>query len=129
MNTKLHPQTFSILPFMVQAKYKEANRDERAKVVLASSKTLEEKIPAIISDALRLSMSDLASPIRTREMAEARAIIVYILRIKTIMTWKAIGNLFNRDHTTAMYGYNVVADQIDVNPEFSIKIERLMRLV
>jgi len=127
--TKMHPQTFAMLPLMTQAKYSKSNRDERAKTIVENSKKLVDKIPLIIANALELQMVDLQSPVRTRELAEARAVIFYILRLKTLLTWKQMAAMFNRDHSTAIYGYQTTADLISVNKTYASKIERLMKLI
>jgi chromosomal replication initiator protein len=57
---------------------------------------------------------DLRGPDRTKEVAMARQVAMYLLREETDASLPAVGeSLGGRDHTTIMYGYKKIADMIE----------------
>jgi chromosomal replication initiator protein len=56
----------------------------------------------------------LLGPDRTKEVAMARQVAMYLLREETDASLPAVGeSLGGRDHTTIMYGYKKIADMIE----------------
>lgn len=51
------------------------------------------------------SVAELLSPIRSKGVVLARHEAMYRLRTERLLSWGRIGNLFHRDHTTALHGY------------------------
>ncbi len=61
-----------------------------------------------------LSSQALLGPERTKEIAMARQVAMYLIREETDASLPAVGELLGgRDHTTIMYGYKKVADMIE----------------
>ena len=61
-----------------------------------------------------LTSQALLGPERTKEIAMARQVAMYLIREETDASLPAVGELLGgRDHTTIMYGYKKVADMIE----------------
>ena len=61
-----------------------------------------------------LTRQALLGPERTKEIAMARQVAMYLIREETDASLPAVGELLGgRDHTTIMYGYRKVADMIE----------------
>ena len=69
---------------------------------------------------------ELKSKKRTKELAWARHVAIYVLRKKTDMSLPAIGSEFGRDHTTILSSYNVIEKEVATNPSFSAEINELL---
>lgn len=78
-----------------------------------------ETICAVFCKFNHISPIDLYSTTRSRPIAETRRMIWGYLRENTRMTWKALGELFGRDHATAMYGAGKHKIHISVSPKGS----------
>jgi hypothetical protein len=75
-----------------------------------------ETICAVFCKHNHTSPIDLYSTNRERPIAETRRMIWGYLRGNTQMTWKALGELFGRDHSTAMYAVSKHKMHISVSP-------------
>ena len=74
------------------------------------------QIIAATADFFHTSPTALFGPDRSKDIAWARQMAMYLLREETDLSLPAIGEaLGNRDHTTIMYGYKKVADSIERN--------------
>lgn len=76
-----------------------------------------ETICAVFCKFNHTSPKDLHSTTRSRPVAETRRMIWGYLRENTQMTWKALGELLGRNHTTAMYGASKHKIHISVSPK------------
>lgn len=74
---------------------------------------------------LKVDKDDLMSKLRKREVALARQTCMYFLQKETTLTLKQIGRIFNRDHSTVIYGVQVVKDIRDTDPKFRLLIKDL----
>lgn len=81
-------------------------------------------IISIVADHFQVQVSKLFTHERTREIATARHIAMYMLRKKRKLTFTHIGNMFNRDHSTAIHSFHTVEDLMFSDPK--IKTEVLM---
>jgi chromosomal replication initiator protein len=68
------------------------------------------------------------SKIKTREIAIARQIAIYIIRQKTDMSLKEIGVLFKRDHSTIIYAIDTIKDLSSWDKVLRAEISHLMEL-
>lgn len=74
--------------------------------------TLAEIIE-VVSSYYGLEPEQLKGPRRTQEIAGPRQIAMYLAREETDASLPQIGKAFNRDHSTVLYGYEKISDQID----------------
>lgn len=74
--------------------------------LLPNSGTLEvsaASILAITAEYFDISVDELRGPGKTRAIAQARQISMYLCRELTDLSLPKIGETFDRDHTTVMY--------------------------
>ncbi len=74
--------------------------------LMPDSTTLEINAPTIIAvtaEYFGMAIDDLCGPGKTRPLAQARQIAMYLCRELTDLSLPKIGQTFGRDHTTVMY--------------------------
>lgn len=81
------------------------------------------------SSVFRVSTDKLMSKDRTTEVAHARMACMYVLRDSLGMGFKAIGQLFNRDHGTAVHALKKVKSMMKSNQAFKKNVEELWAAV
>lgn len=77
------------------------------------------KVERIIEEVARsydVSESDILSRRRTAELAHARQVAMYIARETTELPYQAIGEAFNKDHTTVLYNVRQIEEFLVVHP-------------
>jgi chromosomal replication initiator protein len=92
-----------------------------------------EKVPATpdailmaTADAFNISVDDLKSNSRRREISVARQIGMYLMRHHTNLSLPRIGEEFGgKDHTTVMYSCEKVAQLRDTDPDLSKTLRQL----
>ena len=77
-----------------------------------------DKIIYIVSNYFNVSLEDIKSRSRKRDLVNARFFIIYYLRKCCNMRYSKIGKIFNRDHSTAIHAYNQVMNLIEYDEEF-----------
>lgn len=69
-----------------------------------------------VADHFEISIADLISPSRKKNLVEPRQIAVYLLRDILDLSYPSIGEkLGNRDHTTAIYAFSKLSKEIIKN--------------
>jgi chromosomal replication initiator protein len=63
-----------------------------------------------------------------RIYVQPRQAIMYLLKKNTRLTFKKIGELFNRDHTTAIHACNTMQDLIDTDQKIRQQLQELSML-
>ncbi|WP_040656009.1 chromosomal replication initiator protein DnaA [Rubidibacter lacunae] len=85
-----------------------------------------EAILQIVSERFSVSIDDMQSSSRRREIGFARQVGMYLMREHTDLSLPRIGDVFGgKDHTTVIYSYNKIRDLQQTNPELS-QILRLL---
>ena len=80
-----------------------------------------------VSKKYGISIEDIKSRKRTKGIASARHITIYIIRKMTDLSLPAIGRLLGRDHTTIMSSIETIENEMVQNTLFEIEINELMR--
>jgi chromosomal replication initiator protein len=76
----------------------------------------------------QLSLDDLLSKRRTKEIVRARQIAMYLAREETDASLPEIGDVFGgRTHTTVLHGYEKIAASIEADPELRQEVDRIRR--
>lgn len=101
---------------------------------LAQTQDTRVITPAIIMEVVakkcNVTVDDLTSKKRNREIAVPRQIAIYICRELTELSTTNIGKEFGgRDHTTVMHSCDKVADQMKSEYSFKKKVEEIIELV
>ena len=101
--------------------------DNRKPRVRANSEELVEKIVKRVIVSYRITKDELLSKKRNREFVESRQIIMYAMREKFGYTFREIGEYFNKDHSTMIYGINNIKGMAQVNKKFNQELEELIK--
>jgi chromosomal replication initiator protein len=89
-----------------------------------------ESVQQVISAQFAVKLSDLKSPKRTRNLAFARQVGMYLSRKLAGASLPSIGEKFgNRDHSTVIHAIQVIEKRRDEDPGFHSTLEGLERLV
>jgi chromosomal replication initiator protein len=89
-----------------------------------------ETIIRIVAEDAHLSPNDLKGKKRTAAIVFPRQLAMYIAREITEYSTTEIGQAFGgRDHTTVMYSYKMIEEQIRSNPALEPTIESLKRMI
>ena len=76
-----------------------------------------------------LNQDDIKGRKKTKEIAMARHICIYIIRKLTDLSLPAIGRILGRDHTTVMSSLQVIETELRTNPLLDIEINDIIREV
>lgn len=68
-----------------------------------------DNIINICSDFYNIKVDDILSSTRKKEVVQARNIAIYLCRELTNLSFPAIGQHFNKDHTSILYSFNKIA--------------------
>ena len=91
-----------------------------------STQLSEQKIINVVADYYNLTSSQLTGKIRTGQIALARHIAMYLIRIKLDVPLKKIGDMFGgKDHTTVMSGISKVEKELKTNDTLKAAVEEL----
>lgn len=76
----------------------------------------------------QLSLDDLLSKRRTKEVVRARQIAMYLAREETDASLPEIGAaLGGRNHSTVLYGYQKIAKSVDLDPSLRREVSEIRR--
>lgn len=88
----------------------------------------EQKIINVVADYYNLTSSQLTGKIRTGQIALARHIAMYLIRIKLDVPLKKIGDMFGgKDHTTVMSAISKVDKELKTNDNLKSVIDELQK--
>ncbi|MBQ8510137.1 MAG: chromosomal replication initiator protein DnaA [Clostridia bacterium] len=74
-----------------------------------------------------MTVDDIKSSKRNKEIAHARHIAIYLVRKLTDISLPQIGKLFKRDHTTVLNSLKTVERELGSNSEIDIEVNELMK--
>ena len=89
-----------------------------------------ESIQQVVSTEFAVKVADLKSPKRTRSLAFARQVAMYLARKLAGASLPSIGEKFgNRDHSTVIHAVQVIEKRRDEDPGFHATLDSLERLI
>ena len=87
-----------------------------------------EGIMAAVAEYFGVSEADIVSSRRTREIAQARQVAMYLTREQTQLSTTRIGDLFGgRDHTTVMHACKIIAELVEKDDEIRRAVQQLKK--
>ena len=90
----------------------------------------ETKIINVVADYYNLVPSQLTGKVRTGQLALARHVAMYLIRINIDVPLSKIGNIFGgRDHTTVMNGILKVENMLKTDEPLKAAIEELQKRI
>ena len=89
-----------------------------------------KQIKSHVSDFFNVSESDLSSKTRTKEIAHARQVAMYLSRELTSISLPKIGENFgNRDHTTVMHACDKIKKLLDTDTDTKNAVNQLLSTI
>ena len=85
-----------------------------------------KKIICRVCEFYKVDIEDLFSKNRKKDVAFARHVCMYILKDRNGLSLSRIARLFNRDHTSVLYGVNKVMAEIQSNKDIRKDIHELV---
>ncbi|MBQ3507583.1 MAG: chromosomal replication initiator protein DnaA [Clostridia bacterium] len=86
-----------------------------------------DKIFAAVLKKYNIKREDIVSGKRTKEIANARHITVYMIRSVTDMSLPNIGKIIARDHSTVLSSIEAVEKRMAQNPVFRAEVEEMIK--
>ncbi|MBO4217509.1 MAG: chromosomal replication initiator protein DnaA [Clostridia bacterium] len=84
-----------------------------------------DRIISMVSQHTGVPEEEIKGKKRTKEIAMARHICIYMLRTQTELSFPSIGKIFGRDHSTIMYSIDLIQNRIDDDNAFSREMTEL----
>ncbi len=97
--------------------------EERARFLKA------DHIIAIVADFMELSTKELKSSSRRQYLVDGRSICMYFLREFKNMSFQQIGDIFKRDHATAIHCYRRCLDLMETDKDFRTSVESVRKIL
>ena len=91
--------------------------------------TTVDKIFAAVYNKYGVSKEDIKSKKRTKDVAWARQMAIYLIREITELSYPNIGNIVDKDHTSVMYANDQVVKKLAHSPMIELEIEELKKEV
>ena len=88
-----------------------------------------ENIQAAVEKFYRVSHSDLVSKKRNKSIKHPRQVAIYLSRDLLNMTFKDIGKVFNRDHSTIMHSNDVIESGLKEDKNLRDEIEYIRKML
>jgi chromosomal replication initiator protein len=87
-----------------------------------SRRVNDSQILKAVAEFFSITVEDLVSHNRRKEVVEPRQIAIYLLRDISDLSYPYIGEKLGRDHTTAIHSYEKINHEINRNPALNQKI-------
>ena len=103
--------------------------DSVRSMVESTSKTKKitpDKIIEEVAEYFKVTSSEIKGSSRKQEVSNARQICVYLIREVTQLSFPAIGEIFYKKHSTIMYSYDKVKEEMALNPSFGRVVSDLL---
>ena len=86
-----------------------------------------DKIFAAVLKKYNIKREDIVSGKRTKEIANARHVTVYVIRSVTDMSLPNIGKIIDRDHSTVLSSIEAIEKRMAQNPVFRTEMEEMIK--
>lgn len=86
-----------------------------------------ENLLSVIAAFYNITLADIYSKKRSRQFVLPRQIGMYLLKEKYNLSYKKIGKLLSRDHTTVISGYQKINEELKTNKEMKMAVSALQR--
>ena len=86
-----------------------------------------DKIFAAVYRKYNIKKEDIISSRRTKDIANARHIAIYVIRQVTEMSLPNIGKILSRDHSTVISSIETIEKRMAQNPAFRAEIEEMVK--
>lgn len=90
-------------------------------------KVTQDKIFNAVAHKYGVTIDDIRGKRRTREIAQARHVCIYIMRTVTDLSLPSLGRIFNRDHTTILSSIDTIQAKIREDASLENDIDDLIK--
>ncbi|MBQ8451278.1 MAG: chromosomal replication initiator protein DnaA [Clostridia bacterium] len=105
-------------------------REALKNIAKAETETVDAtKIIDTVCKFFNIKKEDILARKRTKEIAEARQIAMYLITEMINIPLEAVGNIFGKDHATVIYAKNKVADDMKKSKKLEIQINDIRQMV
>jgi len=94
-----------------------------------SKHVTDSQIFKAVAEFFNISLEDLVSHSRRKEIVEPRQIAMYLLRDISEFSYPYIGEKMGRDHTTAIHSYEKINNEINKNPNLNQKVLLIKEMI
>ena len=94
-----------------------------------SRRVSDSQILKAVAEFFNITIEDLVSHNRRKEVVEPRQIAIYLLRDISELSYPYIGEKLGRDHTTAIHSYEKINQEVNRNPALNQKILQIKDLI
>ncbi|HVM77317.1 MAG TPA: chromosomal replication initiator protein DnaA [Candidatus Paceibacterota bacterium] len=113
--------------FYEERKQTEITEDIASDIIEKATQNLsrrvnDSQILKAVAEFFNISVEDLVSHNRRKEVVEPRQIAIYLLRDISELSYPYIGEKLGRDHTTAIHSYEKINEEVNRNPALNQKI-------
>ncbi len=92
----------------------------------ASKKAITiDKVAKITAEYYNVTLADFKSTSRNQKVSSSRHVAVYLAREITQKSFESIAEYFNKKHTTMLYSYEKIRDEIKINKELDRAISEI----
>lgn len=88
-----------------------------------------EHITQIVADFFGMKYDRVFEKSRKREVIIVRQIAIYLIKKNTYKSLHAIGNFFNKNHSTVVFSVTAVENDMATNIEFKEYINRIQNII
>ena len=88
-----------------------------------------EKVARAVGEYYGVSLKDFLSSARNQRVSSARHIAVYMSRELTEKSFESIAEFFNKKHTTMLYSYEKIKEELHTNKELESSIREIRRSI
>jgi len=91
---------------------------------------LENRIIKTVAEVFEIRKEEIFGRIRTKEVAEVRQLIAYLLRSLAALSFPDISKILGgRDHTTAIYSFNKISKRMGADDAFCRRIKKIIEII
>jgi len=88
-----------------------------------------DQIIEAVSEYFKVSPAEIKGSSRMKEISHARQIAIYLTREITRQSFPNIGEAFGKKHSTIIYAYDKIKEDIKSDPSLSALVSDIMRKV
>ncbi len=89
----------------------------------------QERLIELTCSYFHVDRKPVMGKLRVAKYVQARHVLMYLFRTKLKMGLKQIGEIFGRDHTTAIHGVKAIQNCLEVGDYLAKDVERLKTLI
>jgi chromosomal replication initiator protein len=120
--------------FYEERKQTEITEDIAADIIEKATQNMSKRVSdaqilKTVAEFFNISVEDLVSHNRRKEVVLPRQIAIYLLRDISELSYPYIGEKLGRDHTTAIHSYEKISREINRNPGLNQKILMVKDLI